>query len=101
MKFLLEKLTKTFQRDGNSILAVDSFSVSFEVGENIALVGPNGCGKTTLANLISGTIQADDGKILINGRNTINSPLNEKTYVGRIYQKPDWQYNPDSSLQVA
>ena len=45
--------------------------VSFEInsGEFIAVIGPNGCGKTTLLKLISGLLKPAKGKILLNERN--------------------------------
>ncbi len=64
-------------RSGESILEVDQLSkrfagvvavnkLSFTVGQNeiVGLVGPNGSGKTTTFNLISGLIPADDGKVV-------------------------------------
>lgn len=44
---------------------------SFEIrsGERVALVGPSGSGKTTLVNLLLGFIEADNGRILVNGHN--------------------------------
>jgi branched-chain amino acid transport system ATP-binding protein len=45
-------------------------AVSFEVpdGAIVALIGPNGAGKTTTFNLIAGTIGADRGEILLDGK---------------------------------
>ncbi len=48
--------------------AVDNFSISLEQGKVTALVGPNGCGKTTAFNLITGFVKADEGRILLNKR---------------------------------
>lgn len=42
------------------------FNLSIHDGETIAIVGPSGAGKTTLANLLLGFVQADKGQILIN-----------------------------------
>lgn len=45
-------------------------AVSFEVPDCaiVALIGPNGAGKTTTFNLIAGTIRADRGEILLDGK---------------------------------
>ena len=51
---------------GNTVLNRLSFSV--EPGEIVGLVGPNGSGKTTAINVISGVHRADAGKVLFQGR---------------------------------
>lgn len=49
-------------QDGSSVLK--DVSLQVEAGEFITLVGPNGCGKTTLLNCIAGLLQPDVGQIL-------------------------------------
>ncbi|WP_339051213.1 ABC transporter ATP-binding protein [Candidatus Hamiltonella endosymbiont of Tuberolachnus salignus] len=44
-------------------ILVDDFSVQVLRGDKIALVGPNGCGKTTLLKLMLGELKAESGKI--------------------------------------
>lgn len=51
--------------------AVDSLSLAFEPGRFYAIIGPNGCGKTTLMDLMCGHKRADAGTVALNGR-----PLN-------------------------
>ena len=58
-------------------------------GEFISVVGSNGSGKTSLLNLICGSIRADGGQILINGADISK----QKDYIrhrriGRVYQDP-------------
>lgn len=47
--------------------AVDDCSFTVPEGSITALIGPNGSGKTTVFNLISGTMTPDEGRILMNG----------------------------------
>lgn len=52
-------------------------SVSFQVGhgELTGFLGPNGAGKSTLMKIVTGSIAADQGEVLINGRKiTVNNP---------------------------
>lgn len=50
------------------LAVVDDLSFTVQPGEIVGLVGPNGSGKTTTINLISGVISADCGQILFDGR---------------------------------
>lgn len=49
--------------------ALDNISVTCNRGECIALIGPNGCGKTTLIKSILGMVVCDSGFITFNGKN--------------------------------
>lgn len=53
----VKKLTKNY--DGKSL--IKSFSYIFKKGQRIGIVGPNGSGKTTFINLLTGNLQADQG----------------------------------------
>lgn len=59
-----KNITKTFGR----LKALNDLSVSFNQGECIALLGPNGCGKTTLIKSILGMVVPDSGLIEFNGQ---------------------------------
>ncbi|MEF9841601.1 MAG: ABC-F family ATP-binding cassette domain-containing protein [Raoultibacter sp.] len=56
----LEHISKAF---GSHVLFED-VTLRLEEGDRLALVGPNGAGKTTLLNIVSGTEDADDGRVL-------------------------------------
>ncbi len=49
------------------IRAVHSFSMALVPGKVTTLIGPNGCGKTTVFNLISGFLTPDEGRIYVRG----------------------------------
>ena len=49
------------------LLAVDSVSFELRRGEILGLIGPNGSGKTTVLNMISGALRADGGEISLDG----------------------------------
>jgi iron complex transport system ATP-binding protein len=46
---------------------LDGVSVTVERGSLTGLLGPNGCGKTTLLNLLSGVLQPEHGQVSLNG----------------------------------
>ncbi|RLJ18073.1 lipid A export permease/ATP-binding protein MsbA [bacterium endosymbiont of Escarpia laminata] len=57
----------TFTYGGSGRNALDDICLTIEPGENIALVGPSGGGKSTLANLIPRFYHLDSGRILLDG----------------------------------
>ena len=60
----LDNIRKAF----GGLVAVDALSFDLERGEILGLIGPNGSGKTTALNLISGAITPDSGDIKLEGR---------------------------------
>ncbi len=66
-------------------------SLSVESGERVALVGPSGFGKSTLAKVLAGYRQPQKGQVLLDGK-----PLPEKGFcpVQLIYQHPELAVNP-------
>jgi branched-chain amino acid transport system ATP-binding protein len=56
-------LTKRF----GGLIAVDGLALSVDAGELRGLIGPNGSGKTTTINLLSGLYRADEGEIQLRG----------------------------------
>jgi len=56
-----KKLLKRF----GGVSAVDHVSLSFEPGEVVALIGPNGSGKTTFINVVTGILPMDGGTVVV------------------------------------
>ncbi|MEX1036468.1 MAG: ATP-binding cassette domain-containing protein [Sneathiella sp.] len=87
MSFLeLVSLTKNF--DG--LRAVDGFSLDIPEGSLNALVGPNGCGKSTLFNLITGALKPDTGQVIFRGQDITGWPPHKiaRLGIGRKFQVP-------------
>lgn len=62
-------LQKSFTApDGDRTLIVDVPRFTLEAGEHVAVRGASGSGKTTFLNLIAGILQADTGRILLDGQ---------------------------------
>ena len=49
--------------------ALDNVSFSLKKGESLGIIGPTGCGKTTVINLLMRFYDADEGRIVVEGRN--------------------------------
>ncbi len=66
-----------------------NFSLDIKDGEFVSVVGSNGSGKTSLLNIICGSIDVDQGKILVGGKNiTRQKNFYRHKIVGRVYQDP-------------
>ncbi len=73
--------------------AVDGVSLDIERGEFVAVIGHNGCGKSTLAKQLNAMLLPDSGKVIVDGDDT---SVEEKTFdirekVGLVLQNPDNQ----------
>ena len=67
----------------------DYFSLSIPDGQFVSVVGSNGSGKTSLLNLICGSIQPDGGQILMQGRDIRKDSEHVRARkIGRVYQNP-------------
>lgn len=62
--------------------AVDGLSFSMESGKITSLVGPNGCGKTTAFNLMTGFLAPEGGKIYFRGQDITKLPPHRLTHMG-------------------
>jgi len=77
----------------------EDFNLKVDKGEFVSIVGSNGSGKTSMLNIICGSIPVEGGDILIDGKR-INSLSEYKRYrsVGRIFQNPAVSTCPDLTL---
>ena len=66
MSLSVRNLKKTYRTiDGQWVRAIDIDRYEIEQGDQVALVGASGCGKTTFLNLVCGVIRADEGDIRV------------------------------------
>jgi branched-chain amino acid transport system ATP-binding protein len=70
--------------------ALDGLSFSLRAGEILGLVGPNGSGKTTCINIVSGLYTPDGGSIHFEGRSVAGMPSHRLVHAGinRTFQIP-------------
>lgn len=81
MYLQLDNLSKSFGENK----VVKGISLAIEKGEILCLLGPSGCGKTTTLKMIGGFLEADSGKILIDGRDVTALPPEERP-VSTVFQ---------------
>lgn len=82
----VDKIVKKF----GGFCAVDGISFELKKGEILGLVGPNGSGKTTCINVLSGIYPADGGSVEFDGKMIHTMPSYKISHIGinRTYQVP-------------
>ena len=83
---------KNISKHFGKLKALDSVTTICEKSECIALIGPNGCGKTTLIKTILGMVVPDSGSITFNGENI----LKHWQYRDQIGYMPQMGRYPDN-----
>tara|TARA_B110000495_G_C22976922_1_gene573909 strand:+ start:87 stop:863 length:777 start_codon:yes stop_codon:yes gene_type:complete len=82
----LEKISLSFGK--RQILENINFDINR--GEILGMLGPNGVGKSTIFNLITGLIKPDYGSIVINAENVLKYPISERTTKFKIGYVPQY-----------
>ena len=81
----VEKLTRRF----GGLTAVNAVTLDLHVGEVHAVIGTNGAGKSTLINMLSGELEASEGRIALDGVDITGRAQSKRARdgVGRSYQR--------------
>lgn len=83
----------------NEMCLFEDFSLTVEKGQFVSVVGSNGSGKTSLLNIICGSIPTDSGSILINGTDISKMPeYRRQKVIGRVYQNPSMGTCPNMTI---
>ncbi|MBT3553237.1 MAG: ABC transporter ATP-binding protein [Rhodospirillaceae bacterium] len=79
-------LTKRF----GGFVALDKVSLHLDEGERLGLIGPNGSGKTTMINCISGALINDEGRVQFKGADITGLKAHKRAQLGiaRSFQVP-------------
>jgi lipopolysaccharide export system ATP-binding protein len=74
---------------GNRLI-LDRINFSINEGQIFGMLGPNGVGKSTIFNLITGLIKPNNGKIFINGQDVTKYPIYLRTKTFRVGYVPQY-----------
>ena len=99
----VRELTKTFSRPGQGKqTAVNGVSFDLRPGERLGIIGESGSGKTTVANLVTRLLDADGGRILLDGEDITSVTGRDLRRVYRkiqmVFQTPAESFDPRRTL---
>ena len=71
------------------ICLFENFNLSVPEGQFVSVVGSNGSGKTSMLNILCGSIPADSGSIILGGKDIVRESEHRRARrMGRVYQNP-------------
>ncbi len=91
-----KNVTFSYDEDENNNIGetvIENFSLQIEKGDFVAVLGHNGCGKSTIAKLCNGINIPQSGKVFVDGIDTADEEkINDiRQKVGMVFQNPDNQ----------
>ncbi len=98
----VSSIKKTFSKGGKSNTVINEVSFTVNKGQCVGIVGESGCGKSTIARIISGLLDCDEGEISLSGNIlSKNSKVRLKEVQGKIqmvFQMSTESFNPRIKL---
>lgn len=96
----LRQICKTYHPGSVTELRLfDQFSLTVEEGQFVSIVGSNGSGKTSLLNIICGSIPIDSGDVLVGGESIARKKdFQRYLTMGRVYQDPSMGTCPNMTM---
>ena len=82
----LENISKSYVKGKKS---VDSLNLEIKDGEIFGFLGPNGAGKTTTIKMITGILNSDEGRILVDDKDIQKDSISAKKTIGFVPDTPD------------
>ncbi len=83
----------------NEMCLFENFNLTIQNHQFVSVIGSNGSGKTSMLNLICGSIPVDKGRILMNGRDITHLPeFKRQRLIGRVYQNPAMGTCPNMTI---
>lgn len=96
----LKQISKVFNAGKqNEVIALQDVNLTIKEGEFLVVVGSNGSGKSTMLNIVAGSIAPSKGKVIINGNDVTMLPDYKRSpSIARVFQNPLSGTAPDLSI---
>ena len=82
----IKNVSKSYKK-GEKV--IDKLNLKIKDGEIFGFIGLNGAGKTTTIKMMTGILEIDEGKILIDNINIEKNPVGAKEKLGVVLDNPD------------
>lgn len=89
----IKDVSYTYRSSGREVPALKDINVTIAQGSHVAILGPNGCGKSTLAKHLNALLVPTQGHVLVDGMDTADEThlWDIRQKVGMVFQNPDNQ----------
>lgn len=96
----IKSISKGFnKRTINEAIIFDRFNLEINNGDFITIVGSNGAGKSTLLNIISGGLEIDSGKLILEGKDITDLKEHRRSkFISRVFQDPTKGTSPSMTI---
>ncbi len=96
----IKNLSKSFNGGTENELNIfKGFNLHIKESEFVAILGSNGCGKSTLFNLISGALKEDTGSIILDEKSINDLKEEERAWgIGKVHQDPSKGVSPSLTI---
>lgn len=96
----IKRISKVFNKGTENEIAIfKEFDFKVKENEFVTILGSNGCGKSTLFNLISGSLEIDDGDILLENDNIGKLTEEKRAFgIGKVHQDPSKGVSPSLTI---
>ncbi|MCC2592237.1 ABC transporter ATP-binding protein [Tessaracoccus sp. OS52] len=97
---IVDVTKRFFPHTNNERVALRSVDLELAEGDFVTVIGSNGAGKSTLLNVVAGRYRADEGKVLIDGRDVSQMPEHRRArWVSRVFQDPMAGSSPHLTIE--
>jgi NitT/TauT family transport system ATP-binding protein len=83
----VDEVTKQFRTDDGTVTAIEEFVFDIEAGEVVTLVGPTGCGKSTILSIILGVLSPTSGEVVVDGRRPYDDFYSFRGEIAAVFQE--------------
>ena len=96
----MQNICKTFNPGSvNEVVLFRNFNLDIREGQFVSVVGSNGSGKTTILNLLCGSVPLDSGSVYVKGQEISRlKEFRHSRFIGRVFQDPSKGTCPDLSV---